>query len=116
MVLKKTEIWPLDRNVFKDEDFAATETSSREEMQEIQIECLSQKLTTLLLQQEPEDLHILVDEPSTSTGVSIANRSNEIFGPHILSPLPQAKWKRRTAGVTAILTSSPYKNSLEIKN
>ncbi|KAI8761706.1 tigger transposable element-derived protein 6 [Biomphalaria glabrata] len=103
---EKTSIWPVNRNIFQDWEFKAAETTD--------IQVASNEI-------QEQQMNSAMDLPSTSNCSNLELGDQEPFykswGPADISPFPVArcergKGKRRRKGCTAVLTSSPYKQTL----
>lgn len=108
----KTGIWPLDRNVFQDSDFAPTAVNHENE-------------PNTSLPKSPSQNPVPSSQSSnTSEDISTANPLCPEKSPNIarhkpvaeISPIPELtrSRKQKTTSV-AVITSSPYKNELEEK-
>ncbi|XP_045462177.1 uncharacterized protein LOC123672207 [Harmonia axyridis] len=115
---KCSGVWPVDSSIFKESDFLPAEclkTTLDHNNNEEDSECLDQEKTNM---DENQPLDVEVTSPNRST----SSTSNLNVPIEIISPLPKPTKKRNGSKLgtnskeqkAVILTSSPYKNEIQL--
>lgn len=133
---EKPGIWPLNSNIFSDEDFLCSSVTDRDapvtdETLSSRSDSVIQSTSTEVLPEQPEsengietepiNLNIIaaVDSPSSFAKDQITNKAAEFVTPEIVRPYPKACPRKqiknsRKKGKTRILTDTPEKRLIEL--
>jgi transposase-like protein len=115
---KKNGVWPVDMSIFSDADFLPSDTTDISFATNIENEQFEPRPRTSTMRETTPENDITNDIGDPLPGVSgDKNTSFRLKSPQAIIPIPKVsgntKRVSRKRGKTAILTDSPYKNTLE---